>query len=421
MPRPPGVRPRIRAPALASHPMASSFPRLATLLDEAITGHVVPSTLSGYKSAVSSFESFCAAHGVPAFPVDMLWLCSWLVFSAMSVSVPSLKVYLAGIRFECGSRGLIWAGNGNEFVRRTIRFLKRRYGCVSSRNKVPISISLISKLCPFLPGWPVVHSMSHDDRLWIAASVIATMGFLRGGEFLSSPSSSRPVLRGRHVIEVCSGGLQHVSVAIAQPKSRWWLPFETARCFQAPSGCLLDPVWLLSVYRSLSTVALGPDLPAFRLADGSTLSRNWMVGRTVQLLALADIHVVDSLGAPASVFASSWRAGGVVSAKAAKIGDDVIKILGRWASNAWTSYSSSSLHDLRFAARSMLNSGIDDDSPNDDTPDAVHVVQVGSPTASLSSDFDHPDDLRRWLAGARSSASGGAIGPAPPSFHRRAA
>ena len=397
------------------HPIATVAPLLATLVDEAIIDHVVPGTLRTYRSATDNFSRFCMAHGVCPFPVDAVWLCSWMRVAAMSISIPSLKVYLAGIRFECGSRGLPWLHDGSEPVRRTLRFLKRRYGCLSSRAKVPVSLSLILSLCDQLEGWPCLRIMSHNDRLWVTASTIATLCFLRGGEFLSSPSSSRSILLGRHVMDASHDDGHLVSVAISRSKARWWLPFEHARCFQSPPGTLLDPVWLLRCYRSMSPVRLAPGDPAFRLADGSTLSRNWMVRRTQQLMSTAGIQVVDSLGAPIAVFASSWRAGGVKSAKDAGIGEDVIMALGRWSSCSWTSYSMTSLRDLRQAAMSMYSTP---STPPNDAEPLAHVVRVGSPATSIDPALADHDVIHMWLSGARR-----ADGPLPPmpSFNRRAA
>ena len=68
---------------------------------------------------------------------------------------------------------------------------------------------------------------------------------------------------------------------------------------------------------------------------------------------MANINVIDKTGKPVPVRASSWRAGGVASAKAAGISDALIMAMGRWSSNAWTSYSFSSLQDLQGAVGSM--------------------------------------------------------------------
>ena len=137
-------------------------------------------------------------------------------------------------------------------------------------------------------GWPVAKKMTHDDRLFVTASVIAATGFLRGGEFLSSPRSSRPVLRGEQVSLSFDGGKAAVTVSIAAPKARWWLKSEQAVCFSIPDHPCIDPVRWLQSYRSMSDVPLDEDGPAFVRSNGDTLSRNWMVAKSASLMAAWD-------------------------------------------------------------------------------------------------------------------------------------
>ena len=64
------------------------------------------------------------------------------------------------------------------------------------------------------------------------------------------------------------------------------------------------------------------------------------------------------------VRSSSWRCGGVVSAKSADISDLVIKALGRWASDAWITYGSATTNlDIRGAAKRMREAA-DAESPH---------------------------------------------------------
>ena len=115
--------------------------------------------------------------------------------------------------------------------------------------KVPISLSTLLSTCKRLPGWPVPRDMSHDDRLFVAASAMAIVCFLRGGEFLSSSGSGRPLLRQRDVVRVFDGPGAPISVNVVQPKSRWWLLDTMVPCFDlgrnaVPSGSMPTGVTL---------------------------------------------------------------------------------------------------------------------------------------------------------------------------------
>jgi hypothetical protein len=343
---------------VAGHPIAVRNPRLARKLDFALSNHVASSTKRSYASGANSYMSFCTMEGVAPFPVDALWLCAWLIYAAMYVTVPSLLTYLAAVRYEHGSRGFPWVLSGNEQVRRVILYVKKKYGCKQVSKKLPISLSMVMKMALLLPGWPSPVSMSHDDRLFVCMSVLAVLGFLRGGEFLASAGSSRDPLLAREVRVVCKENVKFVSVSISRPKARWWIPYETAQCFSDPSSPALDPAHLLESYRSFSDVPLPPFGPAFRRASGDIASKTWFVKRTTQLLAQSHLlfSQVSWLGVQQKVLAASWRAGGVRTAKDAGVSDSVIMVLGRWASSAWLRYFSSSSSDVRHAVRAMWQS-----------------------------------------------------------------
>jgi hypothetical protein len=282
----------------------------------------------------------------------------------MHISVGSLKVYLAALRSSQLDSGFEWTISGNITVARTIRSMKRKYGVSGQALKVPISLRTLLRMCRNLRGWPKPADMSHNDRLFVAASLVAISGFLRGGEFLWSPRSGRPTLYHEDVTTSEIDGTAAVSIKVANPKSRWWLNSSVVTCFDAdPSGRFLPSVWI-GAYRQFSPVTLSKGKPAFRLADGSTLSKAWMLRRTSELLASSGVSYVDVDGRPVTVKASSWRSGGVMSAKEAGISDAITKALGRWSSSAFFNYMFSSHADLRRAAVSMwAASDVADQSP----------------------------------------------------------
>jgi hypothetical protein len=291
------------------------------------------------------------------------------VRSAMCISVHSVKVYVAGVRSAQIDAGLPWALSGNPVVARAMRYIKRRYGMPDKALKVPISLGTLLCMCRHLVGWPSPPAMSHDDRLFVAASVVAVLGFLRGGEFLWSRRSDRPLLRFRDVCCVVRNGFPAVIVSVAQPKARWWLAAVDVVCFDLGKECVLNPVFWLSEYRARSVVRFGSDRAAFMLADGSSLSRDWMVTRTEALMKSAGVALVDSLGNSVVTKASSWRAGGVQSAKQAGVSDAMIKAMGRWSSCAWLNYVFASVNDLQAAACSMWQAAASQSS---------HPLLVGS-------------------------------------------
>jgi hypothetical protein len=239
-------------------------------------------------------------------------------------------------------------------VARSIRYVRRRYGDLSKALKVPISLSTLFRMCSGIPHWPDPALMSHDDRLFLAASTIAITGFLRGGEFLacSKPGHGRPVLLGKQVVGAIRAGDAAVCVSIAQPKTKWWLGDQEVVCHRMP-GHILCPVFWMIQYRSRSSVRLSMSSAAFVLSDGRFLSRKWMCARSTELLRLSGCDIRDASGKQVTVKAASWRSGGVQSAKLAGLSDAAIMALGRWTSPAWTSYAFATADDLQSAAFAM--------------------------------------------------------------------
>jgi hypothetical protein len=231
---------------------------------------------------------------------------------------------------------------------------------------------------------PSLRRMFHDDRVYVAVSVVATLGFLRGGEFTWSKGSCCRMLLGADLQVISSLGSPAVSVSIPRPKTRWWLPSVSVTCFQPAPGCFLDPAWLVNSMRNLAPTGawMGPsDAHSVILTNGAPLSRSVAVTRTTELMTAANVQLLDHRGEPIDVKAVSWRAGGVASAKEVGLSDAVIMEMGRWTSPAWLHYSVTDIHDVRDAMRSMWVAAC--------APDILaggHVVGVSAPADASDND-----------------------------------
>lgn len=346
-------RVRRRDGGLRSHAINAIDPVGAASLRKTMEAHVKPKTHDYYDSCASHYFKFCDRRKVDPFPADPVWFCAWMDVAAKTVAVKSIIVYMSAIKSAQEDAGLEWELTGNFMVHRTLNGLKHRYGMSEAALKVPISLDTLLLMCKKICGWPLPRRMSHNDRLFVAASVIGVSGFLRGGEFLFSKDSSRRCLTHEKVVETTFRGEPAVIVHIVAPKAKWWLLDSEVMCFQFDDDCPLNPSTWLRVYRRLSCVPFKDNGPAFVLASGGPLSKAWMLNRTTELLKASGIVVQDGKGDCVPVRASSWRAGGVQSAKLAGLGDGIIKALGRWSSLAWMCYLFPDRNDLRKAASSM--------------------------------------------------------------------
>lgn len=103
----PSVRGQDGFGPLRGHVMWSVAPALARRVEVALTDHVTEGTRKGYVSHIKSYTSFLTSFGgLPAFPVDAGWLCAYIIYICMDISVSSIKVYLCGIKYGQGCVGL---------------------------------------------------------------------------------------------------------------------------------------------------------------------------------------------------------------------------------------------------------------------------------------------------------------------------
>jgi hypothetical protein len=369
-------------------------PVLAGELADVLENYLVKSTRDNYNSVSSSFERFCSIRGMEPYPVDQIKLCGWILRLMTSVKPTSLKSYLAGVRFVHINKGYEWTLTGNECVRRVIRYVKRTFPCGGKALKVPISLDVLRRILPLLPGWPDLDALSMSDLLFAAASVIAVLGFLRGGEFLHKSNQTRPILKFSDVSLRTVRNVEALVVGIPQAKATWWLTHALVPVFPTCEGDPFCPVRLWkklisrSAYVSATGVPSSPSLPAFHDASGAPLGHGAMVSHTLLLLGKAGFCLVDDSGQPTTVKASSWRAGGVRSAVDAGLPEQMIMDLGRWKSSAWASYLLHTHGDLREASASMWSAAgvsVSDDvaSPHTRHLRVVREVSPGPMSASV--------------------------------------
>jgi hypothetical protein len=339
-------------PAVTRSVLSFADPVLAAVVNEGLFNHINKGTASSYATGAKDYIAFCKKRGIEPWPVDDIVYCGWLhVTAGRGILMTSVGVYMAGVRDASIIEGHDWRMTGNEALRRTMRFLRKKHPVDVKGRKVPITVGVVRAILALLPGWPNMAKMSEEDRVFAAATVIGVSGFLRGGEFLASAKSERAVLATGDIVVRRIGGLMALVVAVRQPKTKWWLKSVAVPCFENTSDDDLCPVRLWHEYLARR----GPNKtsgPAFVL-KGKPLSRNFMVAKTTKLMFLANISFVDNNGVRMDVHAASWRSGAVCSAVKAGVAVPHIMAFGRWTSEAWMNYLLQAPPDLQESARSM--------------------------------------------------------------------
>ena len=337
-------------------------PVTAATVDRAWREHTVARVRTGYSSCARQYVEFCRARRLPRWPTCDVRLAAWLVSMVTRVKYTSMASYLAAVRDHQLSLGYKWCFVGNERLRRTLRWIKRTFPCSTVGVKFAVTLDRVKIMLRSLPHWPNLGAMDHDDRVFALASVVGVLCMLRGGEFLASPSSDRAVLHLKSLTVRNVDGRETLVVSVPQPKATFWLDLVDVPCHgdgdpSSPFGPVsLHAGYLLhspAVKKAKGNPLAVANLPAFHRADGSAVTKAWMVRRTVALCSAAGILRADHLGRLQPVKAASWRAGGVQTAAKAGLSDTMIMFLGRWTSSAWRAYMLHTPIDVQGAARRL--------------------------------------------------------------------
>ena len=138
------------APVVARSRLAAVDPIGAYDVNEALAGHLVSER--GYASALRAYTNYCCLREEPVFPADEIFVAGYIIHICSSISVSSLKVYLAAIKHFQELEGHNWDLRGNEMIRRALRFVKRRHPRPTIALKFPLSTQVVRSNFPHMPG-----------------------------------------------------------------------------------------------------------------------------------------------------------------------------------------------------------------------------------------------------------------------------
>ena len=293
-------------------------PALEGLLSYYQSLGVAQSTRRTYQAGVRALQKFCTQYAVVPFPASPLTLRYFCCYLACQVSYKTIKVYLAGIRLEHLERGLE-DPTKDDLLQLLCTGIKRSQG-VSKHNRLPITINVLQTLKSQLRHDPSFSPL--EKRLLWAAFTLAFYGFLRASEFAT------PNLTWQHI----QLAADRYTVFIEQSKTD---PFRCGHTITihatSTSTC---PVRALRLYTE-ATTPLQDNEPVFKGGKFSPLDRQQLT-KSIQ-------HLLQNTQYSHQHYSShSFRSGAATTAASAGIPEWLIKILGRWRSNAYQVYIHSS-------------------------------------------------------------------------------
>ena len=310
-----------------------SFPdtRLTRQAAQYIFQSIATSTRRTYSSGERQFIRFCLFHKLispdnPLLPVHESTLIHFVTHLSNSVSYGTIKVYLAAVRNLHIEFGCPLDLNTMPLLYKTLRGIKSTLG-ISKRVRYPITISVLNQIYAELKPF---HSSDTDSSMLWAAFTLAFFGFLRSSEFTCNGTFDVQSHLTKSDISFQPNIFNPKSFVVVIKKSKTDPFRETARLTIAKSNSNVCAVTALKDYL-LQTPTRGACQPLFQFSDGRNLTR---ASLTNNLRALLHICGLDS-----SHYAShSFRIGAATTAGAAGIPDWLIKVLGRWKSDAYQSY-----------------------------------------------------------------------------------
>ena len=305
--------------------------RLTKQAAQYIYQSIATSTRRTYSSGERQFIRFCLSYKLispqnPFLPAHESTLIHFVTHLSNTVSYGTIKVYLAAVRNLHLEFGCPLDFASMPFLYKTLRGIKSSLG-ISKRARYPITISILSEIYAKLKP---LHSFDVDSSMLWAAFTLAFFGFLRSSEFTCNGrfDFQSHLTRSDVSFEPNIFRPKYFTITIKKSKTD---PFrETAKLTIAKSNSNVCAVTALQDYL-LQTLHHGDGQPLFQFADGRNLTRTALTNNLRAIL-----HVC---GLNSTHYAShSFRIGAATTAGAAGIPDWLIKVLGRWKSDAYQSY-----------------------------------------------------------------------------------
>ena len=290
-----------------------------------------------YSSGQKWFLSFCNKFKLQAVPPSehtILLFISQL--GSDKLSTLTIRNYLSAIR-----NLLINAGISNHQlytprVELVLRGIKRSNVSTKSsrRARLPITPAVLLQLKHVWSSQPI----SHDCRMLWAAACTGFFGFLRCAKFTVPTITSFDPDKHLSLDDLSVAWSQSIitTIVLHIKVSKTDQFGKGTDIYLTRTGSSLCPVSALLDYLMARGTGKGP---LFLLANGNPLTRPLLVARVRAALT--------SCGSDMEKYCShSFRIGAATTALQAGVSDAKIKMLGRWESSAYQSYTRSTREEL---------------------------------------------------------------------------
>ena len=290
------------------------------------------STRAPYAKAQAAYSEWATCDGNIPFPADAKLLSRWASHLACRGLRPgSIRGSLAGLRSFHTDAGLDDSAFEGTQLSRVLRGIRRDAGSTERRLRLPLTLPILARLLSALKS---LSGVSDRDRTSFAAAyATAYVGAFRSGELTYNSGEFDPVFN-------CTRGdfQDKGSFAIIRLPSSKTDPFRKGVNIvvpSAPAGALVNPLGLLRTHVVLNPGTASSPLFARAGRYPSAFPKAWFVDILRRSIASSGLDEKHFSG-------HSFRRGLATWAKLSSgLGDDDIRLLGRWSSSAVRLYQDS--------------------------------------------------------------------------------
>ena len=279
------------------------------------------STLKTYASAQRSYLQFCESYSLTPVPTSDATLLLYVAFLfRRGLKGSSIKVYLAGVRNLHVVRSLPYPDYSPQLqlaLRGAVKLSD------PPERKLPITFSVLSRMFEYLQG-------RHDELMLKTVMAVAYFGCFRAGELCLQDS-----LKFDSSLHLTCGDVTfHVNdkfFTLLLKSSKTDVAGKGVPVHVGCSGHEICAFCLLLEYSSCHIDFANKVLPLFMDVNGTVLRNSYFQATTKLLLAASGFDSSKYSG-------HSYRAGSATSAADSGFSEWELKMLGRWASDAYAVY-----------------------------------------------------------------------------------
>ena len=300
------------------------------------------STRKTYGAGIRKFVKFCDQHHACPLPAQKETVAYFAVAMTRELTPSTIRVYLSAVTVMHRIAGFSDPTRHNYLLKLVLKGAKRIHSLQPTRKREPITVQILAKLLSQIRH---TRSLQRKDRHMLAAAfTLAFFGLLRVSEF-TVPSLREFDPR----IHATNGSIHfsrnHYTFHLSRSKTdQYGHGYDV---YIPQIGGKLCPHAAMINYLTEQGQTMQA-APLFVFTSGKPLTRNSCLKHLH--------HALGRIGYdPKNFNTHSFRIGAATSASHAGISTSVIKVLGRWRSDAYRRYTRSHRHAIKVAAAKLAN------------------------------------------------------------------